>query len=347
MGPLGLAVALAVLAGDGVVPSAEGRDGLVRTSLDRLHREDFEGALAAAAELRRRWPDEPDGYLAAANVHQTVMRDYRVRVHEPEFRARLREALTIAERAVTRSPTAEHHLARASARSYQAIHRFTSGDWVRGILDAVHGVADARKALQIDPAFVDPLLATALHDFWKAEKLGLGMGLFGGGRRTVVARLERVRDEGRLLSVEAAYALQTIHYRRGDLPSALRANDWICARFPANPVGLYHRALILEGLRRDQESMDAWDALLSRLRAFPHASRGFLAECQLHRALHLARLRPGSPELYEARTDAARHAGLRVAERELEGTLTTFDDVRHAIAGLPRERAAAMTTAKR
>lgn len=205
------------------------------------------------------------------------------------------------------------------------------------------GVSDARRASDIDPSFVDPVLALAVHDFWKAEKLGLGLGLFAGGRRTVVTRLERVRAEARFLSVEAGYALQTVHYRQGDLPRALDANEWLHRRFPSNPVGLYHRGLILEGIGRDHEALSAWDALLARLQGNPHRSDGFLAECQLHRAWLLARVaRPDEHALRAAASEAllaaARHARRRVAERELEGPLVSFADIQKAITRLERDR---------
>ena len=329
------AVLLVAFAPAGAVPRDAERDALVRQSLHELHTESFDAALTTCAELRRRWPEDPAGYLGAANVYQTMMRDYRVRAFEAEFEKALAEAVAVAEKAVEKSPSAEAHFARATARAYRAVHRFTQGDWIPALFAAIKGVGDARRALELDPAFVDPLLATAVHDFWKAEKLGLGLGLFQGGRRSVVTRLERVRQEARFVAVEAAYALQTVHYRQGDLVKALQVNDAIREHFPDNPVGLYHRALILERLERPAESLAAWDALVARIARFPHQSDGFLAECHLHRSRLLQRLagveRPEVPAAEAARRTAREHAVRRDARRELEGPLVTFDEVRREI----------------
>jgi tetratricopeptide (TPR) repeat protein len=332
-----LAAALLVaFAPAGAEPRDPDRDTLVRRSLHELHTESFDAALTTCAELRRRWPEDPAGHLGTANVYQTMMRDYRVRSHEAEFEKALAEAVAVAEKAVEKRPSAEAHFARATARAYRAVHRFTQGDWIPALFAAIKGVGDARRALELDPAFVDPLLATAVHDFWKAEKLGLGLGLFQGGRRSVVTRLERVRQEARFVGVEAAYALQTVHYRQGDLAKALQVNDGLRERFPDNPVGLYHRALILERLERPAESLAAWDALVARIQRFPHPSDGFLAECHLHRSRLLHRLaegeRPeGAPAAEAARRAAREHARRRDARRELEGPLVSFDEVRREI----------------
>lgn len=102
------------------------RPSLVRRVLDELHRERFADALATAEELPRLFPDDPAGALGAANVYQTMMRDYR-----------------------------------------------------------------------LDPDFVDPLLALALHDYWKSRRLGFGIGLHRGLRRPAVARMETVWQRGR------------------------------------------------------------------------------------------------------------------------------------------------------
>ena len=323
------AVACTVLA-FGASPPDSHRDGVLRQALHELHEERFEAALTSAATLRQRWPDDPAGFLAEANVHQTMMRDYRVRAFEKPFLAALDQALAVSERAVRDRPTADSFFARGTARAYRAVHRFTQGDWIPAILDAVRGVGDARRAHSLDATFVDPLLATAVHDYWKGEKLGLARVLFGGGGQTVVSRLERVRAEARFLQIEAVYALQTIHYREGDYARAREANDWLFARFPRNPVGLYHRALIQERLGRVQDALVTWDALRARLAGAPHRSEGFLAECELHRAGLLVRAGSAAAAA-QARAAARAHAARRDHERELEGPLVSFSDVRERI----------------
>jgi len=58
------------------------RVSLIQHSLEQLHLEQFDSALAVCAELRHCWPQDPAGYLLAAGVYQTMMRDYRVSLFE-------------------------------------------------------------------------------------------------------------------------------------------------------------------------------------------------------------------------------------------------------------------------
>jgi hypothetical protein len=318
------------------------REALVMRSLSALHEERVEAALQASAALRQGWPEDPVGAVLTANVYQTTMRDYRVRNLEAEFEAALNDALQLARRRVEKAPTAEAFFLLGSARGYRVLHRFSRGEWFSALREALGASGEMRRAHARDPAFVDPLLPLALHDFWKSEKLGLGLGLFSGGRKTVVQRLEAVRRNGRYLQVEAAYSLQTVHLREGRYAEALDVNAGLTARFPHNPVGLYHRGLILEGLRRPREALLAWEALARRIESHALPSDGFLAECHLHRARLYRQLSLSDGAASHSRDAAAAlalaraHASRREAQRELEGPFERFDQIRKAIATLSR-----------
>lgn len=319
-----------------------GRDDLVRQTLAELHEGRFEDALRTSARLRELYPEDSAGALGAANVYQTMMRDFRVRAFEREFTAMLAEAQALSEHHFKRRPSPEAAFCRGTARVYKAVHRFTRGEWVGAFLDAVAGMRDMRRAAEQDATFVDPLLALAVHDYWKAERLGLGLGLFSGGRKLAVERLQVVQAQGRFLRVEASYALQTILFKEGRLVPALALNDSLLARFPDNPVALYHRGLILEGLSRRDDALAVWDGLVARLHAFPHQSDGFLAECHLHRALLLeASGRPA--ESRTALAQAKEYVCRRDAARELEGPLVRAEKVRNSVNGLARTLASPLT----
>ena len=333
---LTLVALLAVVAAP-PAPPVGGEDALraelVHRALGELHLEQFEAALASAAELRQRFPDDPAGPLTEANVYQTLMRDYRLRDHEAQFLAALAEARRLAESRVRARPDAEALFARATARGYVAIHDYRSGRWLAAFKHGLRCLGDMEQAAQLDPSFVDPQLPIALHDYWKSRKLRF---LFGGRRSEAITRMELVWREGRYLSVEAAYSLSAVLQLEGAFERALAASDWLCERFPDNPVNLYNRARILEGLDRPVEAMQEWDRLVARLVASGRVSHGFLAECHLARA----RIFAASPstsaraQAAAALTLASDHARQRDPEREMEGPFGDFDEVRGTIAKL-------------
>ncbi len=317
----------------------ETRPALVHRALDELHRERFADALATAAELSRLLPADPAGPLSEANVYQTMMRDYRLRDHEPEFLAALAEARSRAESNVRSRPDAEAFFARATARGYIAIHDQRCGRWLPALRQGLGCLDDMERAAQLDPSFVDPLLPMALHDYWKSRKLGL---FFKGRRPEAIARLETVFREGRYLSVEAAYSLSTVLQIEGAFGRALEVSDWLHERFPDNPVCLYHRARILEGRGRSAEALLVWDRLVERLFSSGRVSHGFLAECHLHRAVLLQSRAVGDGRDSEAAAAlllAKEHARLRDPGTEMEGPFGGFDEVRAQIARVEGRRA--------
>lgn len=348
MTPMALAMLLALVELPVLATPDEAREddraALVRRSLDELHRELFDQALATAEELRRRFPEDPAGAISAANVHQTMMRDYRLRDREPEFLASLAEAQRLAERRIRCRADAEAFFARATARGYMAIHDYRSGRWFSALRQGRRCLGDMTRAAVLEPDFVDPLLSMALHDYWKSRRLGLGIGLFRGLRRRAVARLVTVWRQARYLSVEAAYSLSAVHQLEGRFEEALEVNDWLHERFPSNPVCLYHRARILEALRRPAEALLVWDRLVGRLLDSNRVSRGFLAECHLHRAGLLASL-PAADAVRasEALRLARDHARQRDPRAEMDGPFGGFEIVREDIGALERRLAAAAT----
>lgn len=312
------------------------RATLVRRALDELHRERFEDALATGTELRRLYPEDPAGPLTEANVYQTMMRDYRLRDHEPEFLAALAEARRLAEAGVRSRPDAEAFFARATARGYIAIHDARSGRWLPALRHGLRCLGDMEQAARLDPGFVDPHLPMALHNYWKSRKVSL---FFKGRRPGAIAWMETVWRQGRYLSVEAAYSLSMALQAEGAFERALEVNDWLHERFPDNPVCLNHRARILEGLDRPTDALQVWDHLVERLVASDRVSHGFLAECYLHRARLIADLAagPGSSSDETAASAlqlAKEHARRRDPRREMQGPFEDFEEVRVQIVRL-------------
>jgi tetratricopeptide (TPR) repeat protein len=326
-----LAVPVAGTSGEEAAP----RIALVRRALDELHHERFQEALSAAAELRRLFPEDPVGPLAEANVYQTMMRDYRVCDREPEFLAALAEARRLADVLARARPDAEAFFVRGTAQGYVAIHDSRCGRWLPALKHGLRCLGDMERAATLDPEFADPQLPIALHDYWKSRKLGF---LFGGRRTGAIARMELVWRAGRYLTVEAAYSLSAVLQGEGQLERALAVNDWLHARFPENPVCLYHRARILEGLERREEALQTWQRLVARLVASGRVSHGFLAECHLRRARLLAAPQgTATASVEQAATAlalASDHARQRDPELEMEGPFEDFDEVQGAIVGL-------------
>lgn len=312
------------------------RMSLIQRSLEQLHLERFDSALAVCVELRHSWPQDPAGYLLAAGVYQTMMRDYRLRLFEARFDSLIQSAVALADKQVRAEASAERLFMLGTGRGYRGLHRFRCGEWAAGFRDAVLALKAMERALQYDATLVDPYLALGVYEYWKIAKLNFAAGMFADKREQAIAELESVRQHGRYVAVDAAYSLQTIYIHEKNYTQALEINDWLLQRFPQNVSALYHRGLILEKLDRVAEALAVWEMVISRIRAFIQASDGYLAECYLHRAQLSERLPAPSAgganeRVILALQHARSHARQRVAEKELEGPLASFREIKKAI----------------
>ncbi|HEY8232740.1 MAG TPA: hypothetical protein VIJ10_08755 [Vicinamibacteria bacterium] len=328
---------LLLLAGIEAEAAAADRAGLARDVLEALHQERFAEALVLASALQRDWPEDPVGFLMEANVRQTRMRDYRLRDDEPAFLEALARAESRGEALVRSRSGAEAHFLLGFVRGYRGLHLSRRGDWLGAFKAGRGSLSHMREALSLDPAFADALIPLAAFDYWKARKLPL---LFRGSKDRAIEKLERAWADARLLQVEAAYALETVLLVEGEPVRAFEVNEWLHARYPRNPVGLYHRALLLERLDRRGNALRAWDELEARLRDSGHISRGFLAECALQRS-RLLSAEGRDVEADLALQEALAHEQLRDPSAELDGPLHSADSIAQ---GICRALAATSTT---
>jgi tetratricopeptide (TPR) repeat protein len=311
-------------------------DALVRACLDHVNNERYERVFLCAQSLQERFPQSPAGPFVAATAHQTMMNDYRVRRFEREFEAEIGEAISRAQTAVKRDPSAENRFMWGAAESYRCASRFRRGDRLKAVRSALRSMGLLDDARHADPAFADPLLGLGLYDHAVSKLPVLGLGLFGDRRGRAIERLTIAHEQGRFVSVNALYALQYVLVDRCDYARALTANEQLFERFPRNPVCLYNRGLILENVGRLSEAASAWRQLVEVIAGFVQPSQGFLAECHYHLA-RIARRQGDDAESVRLLAEAERHAARRNPADEIDGPYSSFATTRGEIARAARE----------
>jgi tetratricopeptide (TPR) repeat protein len=303
------------------------REAIVRQTLDQLHREAYDSVFANSLRLRERAPDDPVGYFLAADAYNTMMRDYRIRRFEAPFDSLIHLTIHRAKEAIKERPSAENYFLLGSAEGYRCLHLFRRGQWFKAIKSAVNSVDHLSRARDMDPDFVDPLLGLALYDYGKSKVPALGLFV---SRKDVIRRLERVRQEGRYVSISALYALQIVYFETERTEEAWKVNEALYLHFPDNPVCLYNRALLLEEMRRRQEAAEVWRRLIARVETSVQPGNGYLAECYYH--LYLLEKEAG--EIDHARKSletAIRYVRAYREQDEMDGPYVSFKNIREAI----------------
>ncbi len=320
-----------MLVGNVFAQMLETRARLLQATFDQLHHEQYDSALATCAELRRLQPEDPTGDVMAATVYQTMMRLYRVRMYEAELDSFSRRAEKMAQQHAQKVGTAEAWFMLGSAKGNLALQRFHRGEWAAALQDFVLTLHAMKEAMKRDKNFMDPGLALALYEYWKSKKLGMGIGLFSGGRKDAFRLLEKVESEAHYVRLDASFSLQDLYMHEGEYARALAINESLYATFPEHPSVLYHRGVLLEKVQRGEEALQVWEKLAARIQAFRKPSYAFLAECELRRARILEKAKAGEPKIAAALEAAALH--MRQYDRALEmpGPFENFKQLEEAI----------------
>jgi tetratricopeptide (TPR) repeat protein len=321
------------LAGDPESSAAPDNPALIMQAMELLNQGKHDSVLAISSRVIAGAPESPVGYFLAADVYQTLMRDYRVKNHEAEFDSLIRIAAAKASLHLTQNPTAENHFITGTVKGYYCLALFQNGSYLKALKEAEKSISLLNKSAKMAPDFVDPLFGIAIFEYNKSKLL---FGLLGGSEKKAFATLQRVEQHGRYVGVNASYALQAIYYEHEQYDSALVINDKLFQRYPENPSCLYNRARLLEKLNRPTEALAIWQKLITIVGQSRPASNGYLAECHYHLALihHQRREHPVARDLL---IQAARYASRRRSEEEGEGSFVKFDEIKNEINAALRE----------
>ncbi len=303
------------------------KEALIKQSIEQLNREVVDSVLINSAFLRKQCPADPNGYFLAADVYQTIMRDYRVRRYESKFDSLINLAVKTARKALKTQRTAENYFILGAAEGYRCIHWFCRGKYQKVFSSAITCIKSLRLANKMKPEFVDPLLGLALYEYGQSKVIPL---LLKSKRKNAILIMKRVQQEVRYVSINAMYALMMIYYETYEFNKAWQLNEQLFLKYPRNPVCLYNRALLLEKLERYSEAILIWKNLISHIEMFVQQSNNYLAECHFHVAQIYQGM--GEPEMAIQELELAEmYVKLYQPEQEMDGPYTNFKDTRKAI----------------
>ena len=323
-----LLVTTNALGGDDYVP--EPKEVLISTIIEQLRTDEYDSAFVNISKLRQTQPESAICDVLVADAYQSMMRDYRVRLYEAQFDSVIKLALKKIKKSLKQEPSAENYFTFAIAKGYLAVHKFYQGKWLGAINSAMSSMQSIKVALSIDPEFVDPLFGIAIYEYGKSKALGFGLDMFKSNRREAIELLEKVKDQGKYVPSNAAYAQMMIYLDEKKYQRALDVSDQLYAKYANNPSCLYSRALILEQLGRGDETVEIWQKLIGRIEAFPKQSNGFLAEC--HYRLGKLYWQQGRKADALAQIKLAQEFAKKYkSKEELETVLVKFKDVKKAI----------------
>jgi tetratricopeptide (TPR) repeat protein len=306
-----------------------GVDTLIDQAVDYVYQKKYFEAIAMCDQVIRQYPDNPLGYLGAAGVYHIIMLNYRITQFEPKFDSLANQAIVIGEKALQRyANDANAYFALGAAYGFRGLNRIRKGEWFGAFKDGLKGVANMKKAHEMNPELHDVYYGLGLYYYWKSAKARVltFLRLMKDERQKGIEYLKIAMQKGRLSALEAVFALIEIYYYEDRYEEALAASLSLKEKFDQDLNWNYLTAKIYDKLNRWAEAKEQFTRLLKLLEESEFKAYGFLAEC--HFGIAKASFELGDYHLARAELDQALTLSkLYDPNKEIEGPLLDFSKV--------------------
>lgn len=306
-----------------------GVDTLVDQAMDFVYQKKYFDAIARCDQVIRQYPDNPLGYLGQAGVYHIIMLNYRITQFEPKFDSLANQAIVIGEKALQRyANDANAYFALGAAYGFRGLNRIRKGEWFGAFKDGLKGVANMKKAHEMNPELHDVYYGLGLYYYWKSAKARAltFLRLMKDERQKGIEYLKIAMEKGRLSALEAVFALIEIYYYEDRYEEALAASLSLKEKFQLDLNWNYLTAKIYDKLNRWAEAKEQFTQLLKLLEESEFKAYSFLAEA--HFGIAKASFKLGDYRLARAELDQALALSkLYDPDKEIEGPLLDFSKV--------------------
>ncbi len=231
---------------------------------DLILRQEYASAESTFADLRRRFPCHPAGYLYEAAVLQAQALDFGTFVPRPAFDSLLergRDACT----ALPDPEWTQYFL--ATADGYDAVARAERGDWLGGIRKGLASASVFEDLVAADSGFIDAYAGVGTYLYWRSRKTAFlrWLPFVADDRAEGIALLERCAREGTYNRFAAVSSLVSLFLDREAYPDAETWSRIGLQTYPDNRVFLWGLATALDREHRSAEAVGAYRTLLASI----------------------------------------------------------------------------------
>ncbi|MBN2365483.1 MAG: hypothetical protein JXL67_04920, partial [Calditrichaeota bacterium] len=209
--------------------------------------------------------------------------------------------------------------------------RFRKWNFIGAYRDAVRGIDHFKKALEKDSTLYDVYLGLGSYYYWRTAKssfLRLIAFWMPDKRELGINQLQFAIDHGRYAVYEALYVLLAAYYNEQDYRKGLELVDRaIALKENPNLTDLYFRGRFLVKFEKWTEVKSIFEEILRQVSEYRYPSIGYQVESKYWIARALAAEGKEREALLMAR-DALMQSRDRDADKEIEGHIDSFDEIR-------------------
>lgn len=304
--------------------------GLIKI-INATFRDRYEEALAIADSLVTAYPNHPAPYFFRAASFQSWMSSYRINNFQQEVEENMQKAIDVGDALLEKKHDPWLHFYVGGAYGYRGFNRFRKWNFIGAYRDAVRGIDHFKKALEKDSTLYDVYLGLGSYYYWRTAKssfLRLIAFWMPDKRELGINQLQFAIDHGRYAVYEALYVLLAAYYNEQDYRKGLELVDRaIALKENPNLTDLYFRGRFLVKFEKWTEVKSIFEEILRQVSEYRYPSIGYQVESKYWIARALAAEGKEREALLMAR-DALMQSRDRDADKEIEGHIDSFDEIR-------------------
>lgn len=317
-----------VLASNSPNDDSQSLSNLVLQALEKNARQDFDGALALAVEVRHRFPNSPAAIFPLVAVYQITMETYRVRTYETQLDSLLGLAVDLAKTAIKKDKkNGRNYFYLGMVYGSRAALFSHSGEWLKAFRDGMKIKRNLLLAIAYSPQFFDPYYSLGVYNYWTSAKSKM-LRVFADNRVEGIKQIKIAIEKAQFLRTTARYGLSAIYYNEKAYDAGLKLCEELYAEYPKNPTLSYRKGRILMEQEQWNAAKAAFEQLRSILNKATLQSLSYQMDCLYHLALCEREL--GNNEAAKALCETA----LELQEKcdfskELSGFYQSHEDLRN------------------
>ncbi|MFQ5651184.1 MAG: hypothetical protein ACE5IY_14690 [bacterium] len=254
---------------------------LFEASMNACYEEDFEQALQLALEVRQQYPDDPAGTFGLLTTYQTIQRNYRVKLYEPQIDSLLDLSIHLAKNALKKNKRdGRNYFYLGTALGFRSMFNAEQGKWMDAFKDGSQVLRNFNKAIAYSPDFYDAYYGLGLYKYWLGAKGAIRYLPFARkSRNQGITRIKITIEKGRFLRVNAMYGLLAIYYHEQEFEQAFQLSERLFKTYPRNPTLNYRRGRILQELGRWSEALQSFENLNKILTTTKYRCTSYQIDC--------------------------------------------------------------------
>lgn len=263
---------------------------LIDGATNLIHNGCYKEAKQVYEKIIDHYPENPVGYLYMADLYQNIMRNYRVRMFEPEFEKFINLAIEKGKIATKKDKEdALSYLCLGKAYGYLSLYKIGKCQWFGAFRCGLKGRSYLMKAVKTAPNFYDAYCGLGIYHYWRSAKSRAFWFLpfIGDDRQKGIHELWQAVNKGNHCEIDAKYSLISIYYNEANYEQAWELNSQLYELFPVDPPCLNMRGRLLEKRGEWEEAEKTVRQLLDNLTASQYNSVGYQVECHYRLALSL------------------------------------------------------------